>query len=82
MSGNRPRAPSDRIGISRIERLTRDVIGDYGLTMEVVVVRHEPPHWQVIVRDASRRAFTIDIPDSSTVAELRERIKDRLIAET
>ena len=82
MGDNNTRGGSDRIGVARIERLTRDVIADYGLPVEVVVVRHIPPHWQVIVREASRRVLTIEIPDSSTVAELRERLKDRLIAET
>jgi len=49
---------------------------------EVVVVRPAPPLWQVIVRDASYRVLTIEIPDSSTVAGLREQLKDCLIAET
>ena len=79
---HRTRAEPERIGVARIERLTRDIIGDYGLAMEVVVVRHTPPHWQIIVRDANHRVLTIEIPDSSTVAGLREQLKDRLIAET
>ena len=82
MSGHRTRVESERIGVARIERLTRDIIGDYGLAMEVVGVRHEPPNWQVIVRDATHRVLTIEIPDSSSVARLREQLKDRLIAET
>jgi hypothetical protein len=82
MPGNRVRGESERIGVARIERLTRDVIGGYGLPMEVVIVRHVPPHWQVTVREASHRVLTIELPDSSSVAELRERLKDRLIAET
>ena len=82
MSDHRTRAEPERIGVARIERLTRDIIGDFGLAMEVVVVRHAPPHWQVIVRDADHRVLTIEIPDSSSVAGLREHLKDRLIAET
>ena len=50
--------------------------------MEIVAVRHEPPNWQVVLREASHRVLTIELPDSSTVAALRERLKDRLIAET
>lgn len=73
---------SNRIGVARIERLTRDVIADYGLPMDVVVVHHEPPHWRVIVRESDRRMLTIEIPDSSTITQLRERLKDRLLAET
>jgi hypothetical protein len=81
MGGNGTRVGSDRIGVARIERLTRDVIAGYGLPIEIVVVRHVPPNWQVVVRETSR-TLTIEIPDSSTVAELREQLKDRLIAET
>ena len=79
---HRTRGEPERIGVARIERLTRDIIGDYGLAMEVVVVRHVPPYWHIIVRDANDRVLTIESPDSSTVAGLREQLKDRLIAET
>jgi len=80
--GNRTGGERDQVGSTRIERLTRDVIGEYGLSMEIVAVRHEPPNWQVVLREASHRVLTIELPDSSTVAALRERLKDRLIAET
>jgi hypothetical protein len=73
---------SNRIGVARIERLTRDVIADYGLSMDLAVVHHEPPHRRVIVYESDRRMLTIEIPDSSTITQLRERLKDRLIEET
>jgi hypothetical protein len=51
----------------------------YGLPLELAGVRHEAPHWLVIVREASQRILTIELPDRSAVAELRERLKDRLM---
>jgi hypothetical protein len=68
------------IAPSRVDRLTRDLIAEYGLPLELVTVRHRPPAWQVIVSETSGRILTIDLSDTSTVRQLRERLKERLLA--
>jgi hypothetical protein len=69
-----------QIDPSRIDRLTRDLIAEYGLPLELVAVRHRPPAWQVIVSETSGRILTIELSDSSTVRQIRERLKARLLA--
>jgi hypothetical protein len=62
-----------QIDASRIDRLTRDLIAEYGLPLELVTVRHQPPAWLVIVAERSGRILTIELADTSTVRQLRER---------
>ena len=69
-----------QIDSSRVDRLTRDLISEYGLPLELVTVRHRPPAWQVIVSETSGRILTIELPDTSTTRQLRERLKARLLA--
>lgn len=71
-----------QIDAARIDRLTRDLIAQYGLPLELVTVRHQPPAWQVIVSQPSGRILTIELSDTSTVRQLRERLKARLLADS
>ena len=66
---------------ARVERLTRDLIAGYGLSMELVAVRHEAPRWEVTVRTASHRVITLEIPDTGSVADFRGWLKNLLIVE-
>jgi hypothetical protein len=64
----------------RIERISEDVITQYGLPLGLVAVRTDGLHWRVIVRDHSRRAIEITLPGDITTGALRNLLKERLEA--
>jgi hypothetical protein len=67
------------LALSRVERLIRDLLGNYGLAASLLTVRHEPPRWQILIRDDTDRMFDLDVPDSLTVRELRAHLEKQLL---
>jgi hypothetical protein len=68
-----------RLDVARVEQLVRDVITAYRLPIELARARHEPPHWRVLLRDASQRLFNVEIADTVSGMKFLEHLKDRLI---
>ena len=69
------------LDVALVEQLVRDVITAYRLPVELALVHHEPPHWRVLLRDASQRLFDVEIGDTLSGAKFLEHLKDRLIRE-
>jgi hypothetical protein len=63
--------------LQRMERLTRDVIGEYGFPCDVVTVRESGSHWTVTVRLQARHVVEFEIP-KGTPAQTRQRLVERL----
>ena len=64
----------------RVGRMTRDIISEDALPMELIRVSHDEKQWRVVVRDAQERETEIAIHDTATPRELRSVLRQRLEA--
>ena len=69
----------DAFDIARVERMTRDIIGDFGLPIELVTVIEDGDTWRVVVRDASHRVLDVPCSRTSDARQLREQLTARLM---
>ena len=68
--------------VHRIERISRDVITQYGLPFELVGVHAEGSHWRVVLHDSGRRMVEIDVAGDVAAGTLRALLKERMEAES
>ena len=64
----------------RVGRMTRDIISEDALPMELIRVSHEAAAWHVLVRDTAQHEIEIAIHDTATPRELRTVLRQRLEA--
>ena len=64
----------------RIGRMTRDIISEDALPMELIRVSHEAAEWHVFVRDMTQHEIEIAIQDTATSREMRTVLRQRLEA--
>lgn len=58
--------------------MTRDIISEDALPMQLISVSHEAAQWHVVVRDIMQRQTEIAIQDTATSRELRSTLRQRL----
>lgn len=64
----------------RVERMTRDIISEDALPMELIRVSHQAARWHIVVRDTMQRETEIAIYDTATPREMRTVLRQRLEA--
>ncbi len=68
------------IDLARVARMTRDIIAEYGLALELVGLLEDGTGWCVIVRDPHARDVMIAIAETASPATLRATLIRQLEA--